>query len=313
MHSFMINKTQFCKILVVGDIMLDRYWFGETKRYSPEAPVPIVNFEASEDRLGGAANVARNIVALGARATLIGIIGSDEAGLIVQNLVNAAKIKSALVIDPIFSTIVKIRILGKKKQLLRVDFESSVQLSAKEKVKAIFSQMMKYHDIVIFSDYAKGALDQIQSLISISKKEQIPVLIDPKGNDYERYFGAQLLTPNSSEISQIVGDWNDESELTRMAQQLRKKLSIEALIITRSSKGMTLFTEFERTHTDVKSQEVFDVSGAGDTVLATLAVCKGLGLSWKESMYWANQAGAIAVRKLGTSVVNLEELLGAKV
>ncbi len=311
MFLFPENQVESCNILVVGDVMLDRYWFGRIDRLSPEAPVPILNFEYCEDRLGGAANVAYNVVSLGAQATLIGIIGSDEAGSTLQVLVEKAKIKSALITQFNYSTTMKIRVLGKQKQLLRVDFEHSDQSSSETgKIERIFSEIIEQYDVVVFSDYGKGSLNTIQSLISISRKKRIPILVDPKGKNYNRYYGVQLLTPNALEISQIIGNWNSESELTYLAQSLRLKLDIEALLITRSSKGMTLFTDHQRDHENVKSQEIFDVSGAGDTVIATLAVCRGIGLPWNEAMYWANQAGGIVVRKLGTSIVSLKELIG---
>lgn len=310
MSLFPIDAISRCRVLVVGDVMLDRYWFGEVDRISPEAPVPVVRVVRREDRLGGAANVARNIVALGAQATLLGVVGGDEAGASVRNLVQDAAIRCALVTDPAQTTTLKMRVLGRQQQLLRVDFEHPSTPFALDGVDAAVAELVTQHDVVIFSDYAKGVLDRVQSLIAIAKANNVPVLVDPKGDDYSRYHGVALITPNRSEMHQAVGRWNTEDELTDMAQRLRKELAIEALLVTRSEQGMTLFTDAQREHTDAQAHEVFDVSGAGDTVLATLAVCRAAGLSWGQAMYWANQAGGIVVGKLGTSIVSAAELLG---
>lgn len=310
MSLFPIDDVARCRVLVVGDVMLDRYWFGEVDRISPEAPVPVVRVARREDRLGGAANVARNIVALGAQVTLLGVVGADEAGSSVQALVQEADIRSGLLVDPAHTTTLKMRVLGRQQQLLRVDFEHPPTPSALEGIDATLAAMVADYDVVIFSDYAKGVLDRVQSLIAIAKSKNIPVLVDPKGEDYTRYQGVALITPNRSEMHQAVGHWNSEAELTSLAQRLRQDLDIEALLVTRSEQGMTLFTDAGREHIDAQAHEVFDVSGAGDTVLATLAVCRAAGLTWGQAMYCANRAGGIVVGKLGTSIVSAAELLG---
>lgn len=296
------------RILVVGDVMLDRYWFGEVNRISPEAPVPVVKVARKEDRLGGAANVARNCVALGAQATLIGLVGQDEAGQTIEVLCKEAGVVAQLCHDQEQPTIQKLRVLGRQQQLLRVDFENPPSATSLAQLAQTFTQQLALHDVVVFSDYAKGALTSIEPLIALAKQQHKPVLVDPKGDNYSRYYGASSITPNRLEMQQAVGSWQSEDELTQKAQQLRQQLGLEALLITRSEQGMTIYTETGRAHTVAQAQEVFDVSGAGDTVLATLAVARAAGLSWNEAMYWANKAGSIVVGKLGTSTVTAEEL-----
>lgn len=296
------------RILVVGDVMLDRYWFGEVNRISPEAPVPVVKVARKEDRLGGAANVARNCVALGAQASLIGFVGEDEAGEAIQTLCTEVGIQPHLCIDSDLPTVLKLRILGRQQQLLRVDFETPPSPAQIQKLYESFTSLVAEHDVVVLSDYAKGALAQVQQLIQLAKAAKVPVLVDPKGDDYTRYTGASSITPNRAEMKQAVGKWDSEEQLTHLAQDLRQQLDLEALLITRSEQGMTIYTDQGRAHAGAQAQEVFDVSGAGDTVLATLAVSRAAGLSWAEAMHWANKAGSIVVGKLGTSTVTAEEL-----
>jgi rfaE bifunctional protein kinase chain/domain len=309
MKLFPKKAVQGVRVLVVGDVMLDRYWFGEVERISPEAPVPVVHVARREDRLGGAANVARNIVALGARATLAGIIGQDEPGSSVRALLAQDGVVDSLVTDPLHPTTLKMRVLGRQQQLLRVDFE---QPPAKASIDAMHLQVEKLlsqHDVLVLSDYAKGTLAHVEHLIEKARALKLPILVDPKGNDYTHYLGASLVTPNRLEMQQAVGIWKTEDELTARAQALREKLSLEVLLVTRSEQGMTLFTPTDRHHVEAMAHEVFDVSGAGDTVLATLAVMRGTGADWVDAMQWANRAGGIVVGKLGTSVVTAEELL----
>src|SRR5690606_31132672 len=306
--SFPLERASAVKILVVGDVMLDRYWFGEVDRISPEAPVPVVRVARREDRLGGAANVARNIVALGAHASLMGMVGGDEAGERVASLAGEEGIEARLVTVPSMPTTLKMRVMGRQQQLLRVDFEESPNDQALETLMQDMRELVSAHDIVVLSDYAKGCLAKVEELIAVCKDAGVPVLVDPKGHDYSRYTGATIITPNRLEMSQAVGAWRDEADLEERAQALRADLQLEALLITRSEQGMTLFSDAGRHHIDAQAHEVFDVSGAGDTVLATLAVAKGAGLDWQTSMYWANRAGGIVVGKLGTSVVTAGEL-----
>lgn len=310
MTNFPINAIQQVKILVIGDVMLDRYWFGEVDRISPEAPVPVVRVARREDRLGGAANVARNIVALGAKATILGVIGADEAGLQVRDLLTLDGINEYLIQDQNgMDTTLKMRVLGRQQQLLRIDFEKSPGADALARLQNQLQQIITDYDLIVLSDYAKGTLQQVETLIQIALENNKPVLVDPKGHKYSRYKGATLVTPNRSEMQQAVGLWDNEQDLTQRAQQLRQDLSLEALLITRSEQGMTLYTDAGSQHVDAHAQEVFDVSGAGDTVLATLAVAKAAGLAWYDAMYWANRAGGIVVEKLGTSTVTAQELI----
>jgi rfaE bifunctional protein kinase chain/domain len=296
------------RVLVVGDVMLDRYWFGEVERISPEAPVPVVRVVKREDRLGGAANVARNIVSLGAKATLVGLVGQDEAAQRIHELLTEAGIEAHLIADSAHPTTLKMRVLGKQQQLLRIDFEEKPTPSLLKSLSDQVEKILAVHDVVVLSDYAKGALAQVELLIELARKKGLPILVDPKGTDYQRYRGATLVTPNRSEMQQAVGAWSSEQVLNERAQALRQELSLEALLVTRSEQGMTIFTEQGREHVDAQAHEVFDVSGAGDTVLATLAVMRAAGVDWPNAMLWANRAGGIVVGKLGTSIVTAGEL-----
>jgi rfaE bifunctional protein kinase chain/domain len=308
MMPFPAEAVSRVKVLVAGDIMLDRYWFGEVDRISPEAPVPVVRVARREDRLGGAANVARNIVALGAQASLLGIVGSDEAGARVAALAREAGINSCLVTDDTSPTTLKMRVMGRQQQLLRVDFEEGPGAPCLDRLDALARQLIAQHDMLVLSDYAKGALERVEVLIAAARDAGVPVLVDPKGHLYQRYRGATVITPNRSEMQDAVGRWKDEGDLERRAQKLRTDLDLEALLVTRSEQGMTLFSEQGREHTDAHAHEVFDVSGAGDTVLAALAVTRAAGLSWFDAVLWANRAGGVVVGKLGTSIVTAGEL-----
>ena len=288
--------------------MLDRYWFGDVNRISPEAPVPVVHVSRSEDRLGGAANVARNIAALGARVTLLGVVGQDDAGEACVRLAHEAGIVAGLVRDTIPTT-VKMRVLGRQQQLLRVDFEATPTAAALDTLRLAVQAHLAQHDIVVFSDYAKGALAEVAALIPLARAAGRPVLVDPKGHDYSRYQGATLVSPNRAEMQDAVGPWRDEADLEHRAQALRTQLALEALLVTRSEQGMTLYSAAGRHHTDAQAHEVFDVSGAGDTVLATLAVMRAAGLDWPTAVAWANRAAGIVVGKLGTSIVTPQELM----
>ena len=309
MHPYPLEKIQNKKILVVGDLMLDRYWFGEVNRISPEAPVPVVRVIKKEDRLGGAGNVARNVVSLGAQATLVGIVGVDEGGERIQDLAEEMGVNAVLSLDQQINTTLKMRILGRKQQMLRVDFEHEPTEYSLRDLYSSLETLIPEHDVLVLSDYAKGVLKYIDSIIAVAVEHGLTVLVDPKGNDYEAYTHANLLTPNQLEMAQAVGPWNTEEELHEKAQALRAKLSLEALLVTRSEKGMTLFADDGVHHVNAEAQEVFDVSGAGDTVLATMAVTRAAGLPWSEAIKWANKAGGIVVGKVGTSMVSAEELI----
>lgn len=300
--------TAAARILVVGDVMLDRYWFGEVSRISPEAPVPVVKVERQEERLGGAANVARNAVALGAQARLISVVGQDEAGRSLAQLLQDSGIKVSLHVDAQLATTVKLRVIGRQQQLLRIDFETWPDHEILRGKLLEFERQLPDCDVVVLSDYGKGGLTHIGEMIRLARAAGKPVLVDPKGDDYSRYKGATLLTPNRSELRQVVGSWRDETELMGKVQQLRAELQLDALLVTRSEEGMTLFSAAERIHQPAIAREVFDVSGAGDTVIATLAVVLASGADLASAVRLANQAAGIVVAKLGTAVATLAEL-----
>lgn len=306
----MTNPTSpgSARILIVGDVMLDRYWFGEVNRISPEAPVPIVRVERREERLGGAANVARNVATLGAQTGLLGVIGHDEAGSVVESLLNECGISSYLNRDRSISTIIKLRVIGRQQQLVRVDFEEAPTDTVLRDKLTQFNALVDQYDVVVLSDYAKGSLVNVADMISLGRTLGKRILVDPKGDDFTRYKGASILTPNRSELIRIVGNWKSEEELTNKAQNLRQSLDLEALLLTRSEEGMTLYLDQQVINFPAVAREVFDVSGAGDTVIATLAVMLGNGVALEAAARVANQAGGIVVGKLGTATVTREEL-----
>ena len=308
MTSSAFPDTTRARVLVAGDVMLDRYWFGEVNRISPEAPVPVVKVERTDERLGGAANVARNAAALGAKVDLLAVVGEDEGGTALERLLAAEGIVSSLQRDASVTTTVKLRVIGRQQQLLRIDFETVPGPEALQAKLAEFDRRLPACDVVILSDYGKGGLAHVSEMIAMARSAGKPVLVDPKGDDYQRYRGATLLTPNRSEFREVAGRWKTEAELATKAQALRRDLDLEALLVTRSEEGMTLFRESGSFHVPTLAQEVFDVSGAGDTVIATLAVMLAAGLSLEQSVRWANRAGGIVVGKLGTAVVHPQEL-----
>jgi len=307
----MLPDTSATRLLIVGDVMLDRYWFGEVSRISPEAPVPVVKVERSEERPGGAANVARNAAALGARVALLSVVGTDDAGRSLERLLGESGIECSLHQDAKLSTTVKLRVVARQQQLLRIDFENAPDHEVLEAKLADFESRLAACDVVILSDYGKGGLTHITEMIARARAAGKKVLVDPKGEDYARYAGATLLTPNRSELRQVVGSWRDEAELEQKASRLRADLGLEALLVTRSEEGMTLFTAVGREHVPAVAREVYDVSGAGDTVIATLAVMLGSGLSLPQAMQQANLAAGVVVGKLGTATCSLQELQAA--
>ena len=305
---FLQHRLSALRILVVGDVMLDRYWFGDVARISPEAPVPVVKINRQEERLGGAANVARNVAALGAMTALLAVVGADEAGDAVQRLLTEAQISAHLHKDVELHTIIKLRVIGRQQQLLRIDFETPPsQLVLTDKL-AQFHSLLPGYDLVILSDYGKGSLTHIAAMIAAANALQVPVLVDPKGDDYAGYRHASVLTPNLTEFRTVVGSWKDEQEFAVKAEALRISLGLKALLITRSEAGMTLFSAAGMFHQPTVAHEVFDVSGAGDTVIATLGVMMAAGVALEEAVAWANRAAGIVVAKLGTAVVLPEEL-----
>ncbi len=303
-----LPDTSRARVLVVGDVMLDRYWFGDVSRISPEAPVPVVKVERTEERPGGAANVARNITALGARAVLLSVVGADEAGAALTRLLADSAVDASLHEDAQLSTTVKLRVIGRQQQLLRIDFENAPAHEVLQAKLAEFRLRVGDCDVVILSDYGKGGLAHIGEMIRLARAEGKPVLVDPKGDDYARYTGASVITPNRSELREVIGRWKDEADLAARIGKLRAELKLDALLLTRSEEGMTLFTDFRVRHEAARAREVYDVSGAGDTVIATLAVMMACGRSLEEAVYWANRAAGVVVGKLGTATCSLDEL-----
>ncbi|EYC50350.1 heptose 1-phosphate adenyltransferase [Hylemonella gracilis str. Niagara R] len=296
------------RVLVVGDAMLDRYWHGAVDRISPEAPVPVVRVTREDLRMGGAANVAANVVALGAQATLLTVVGDDDASHMLEKLVVENGIAPHFGRNSALQTIVKLRVIGRQQQLLRLDFENSPRREMLASQTADFKRLLPTHDVILFSDYGKGCLDHVDQMIELARAADKPILVDPKGLDYLRYAGATVITPNREELRQVVGTWRDEDDLRAKAQALRKKLDLSALLLTRSEEGMTLYESDVETSATAQAREVFDVTGAGDTVIATLATLVGTGLPLRQAMPLANKAGGIVVGKFGSATVSYEEL-----
>ena len=296
------------RVLVAGDVMLDRYWFGDVSRISPEAPVPVVHVRRTEERPGGAANVARNVTSLGGVCRLLSVVGEDEAGASLARLLEADRVRASLHRDRQYETTVKLRVIGQQQQLLRIDFERPPGQQALAAKLDEFERLVDESDAVVLSDYGKGGLAHVDRMIATARAHGKPVLVDPKGSEYERYRGATLLTPNRSEFREVAGRWKDEADLERRAQKLRADLDLEALMVTRSEEGMSLFTATETHHEHTRAREVYDVSGAGDTVIAVLALMVAAGSNLHDAMRVANHAAGIVVAKLGTAVVHPEEL-----
>ncbi len=295
-------------VLVVGDAMLDRYWFGAVDRISPEAPVPVVRVNREEERLGGAANVALNVKTLGAQATLLTVVGDDEPARKLRVLLEQQGVTALLGSDPQLYTIVKLRVIGRSQQLIRIDFENQPDHEVLSGMLADYERVLPDHGAVLFSDYGKGGLTHIPRMIELARRAGKPVLIDPKGSDYSRYAGATVITPNRAELAQVIGAWSSEAQLHERAHALREAHGLDALLLTRSEDGMSLFDAAGHVQVPAQAREVFDVTGAGDTVIATLAAMLGAGLSLREAMPIANRAGGIVVGKFGTATVSHEEL-----
>lgn len=296
------------RLLIVGDVMLDRYWFGDVSRISPEAPVPVVKVERSEERPGGAANVARNAAALGAKVSLLALVGNDEPGVSLKRLMEEGGIDASLHVDEAVTTTVKLRVIGRQQQLLRIDFETMPSHEALRAKLSDFELRLPECDAIVFSDYGKGGLTHISEMIRLARAAGKIVLVDPKGDDYACYAGATIITPNRSEMREVVGRWKDEADLEQKAAALRGDLGLDALLVTRSEEGMSLFREGGALHEKAVAREVYDVSGAGDTVIATLAVMLAHGADWAQAIHVANVAAGIVVGKLGTAVVTRAEL-----
>ena len=296
------------RVLVVGDAMRDRYWFGAVERISPEAPVPVVLVQREEERLGGAANVALNVRHLGARATLLSVLGDDEPARAVVRLLEREGVDQVLGQDAALRTTIKLRVVGRSQQLLRVDFENRPDRELLAQMLGDFERVLPAHDAVLFSDYGKGGLAHIGRMIELARTAGKSVLVDPKGRDFSRYAGANLITPNRNELTQAMGPWQSETELAARVASLRRDARIDQVLLTRSEEGMTLFDDEGSFHVPAQARAVFDVTGAGDTVIATMAAMLAAGLSPREAVPIANRAAGIVVSRFGTASVSYDEL-----
>lgn len=311
MAKLTLPDCKNARVLVVGDVMLDRYWFGNVERISPEAPVPIVHVQRTEERPGGAANVARNVAALGGQATLLSVVGDDEAGRSLLALLEKEQVKTIFHQDAQLPTTVKLRVIGRQQQLMRIDFETPPSREVLEDKLDDFESLVDSVDVVILSDYGKGSLTHVTKMIDAAKRHGKRVLIDPKGDDFSKYRGATMLTPNRGEFREVAGRWANETELAKKAAAVREQYNFEALLVTRSEEGMSLFTQNEAVHEPTQAREVYDVSGAGDTVIATIALMLAAGASMTDAMRIANRAAGVVVGKLGTATVTQQELIAA--
>jgi len=306
-----IPDYQNAKVLVVGDVMLDRYWTGDASRVSPEAPVPVVHIDDLEDRPGGAGNVALNIAALGGQVSLLSLVGEDEAAKKLKTILSKAGVQCEF--TPVLGadTITKLRVMSRHQQMIRLDFEDGFTNFKHQQLVDKYTSLLDGVDLVVFSDYAKGCLSEVQLMITIANQKGIQTLVDPKGSDFEKYRGATLLTPNESEFSLVAGKWNNEAEFSDRAVQLKEDINLEALLVTRSERGMALFEQSGELHIPTQAREVFDVTGAGDTVIATLAISLAAGESKSNAVKLANAAASVVVGKLGTATLSCAELAEA--
>ena len=297
------------RILVVGDVMLDRYWKGTSVRLSPEAPVPVVNVAGIENRLGGAANVALNLARLGANVALCGLVGEDPEANIIRQMIADAGIEDRLVVGTgAYVTIQKIRVISQNQQIVRADFETEATNETLERLTRAALNQIKSAKTVVFSDYKKGALLRINELLVAAHEHNALTLVDPKGNNYSPYAGATVITPNKTELAAVMGSWKSESELLQKAETLRSELKLDKLLLTRSEEGMTLFDSEGYLNFPTEAREVFDVSGAGDTAIATLALMLTEGKDWRTAVQTANRAAGIVVGRFGTAAVSTEDL-----
>ncbi|MCF7966268.1 MAG: bifunctional D-glycero-beta-D-manno-heptose-7-phosphate kinase/D-glycero-beta-D-manno-heptose 1-phosphate adenylyltransferase HldE [Methylobacter tundripaludum] len=299
------------RIIVIGDVMLDRYWSGQASRISPEAPVPVVRVKAIEDRVGGAGNVALNIAKLGGKVTLLGVVGDDAEGDILRRLLEAEGVDCDFVVERDIRSICKLRIMAQHQQLIRLDFEETALRFDAAALRAKLAEYLPKHDTVVFSDYGKGTLADVSAHIIEAKQAGLKVLVDPKGVDYRRYAQADLITPNLSELQAVVGVAEHEADLIEKGRGLLTQYQIPTLLLTRGEAGMTLIQDVHIHSLPAQAKDVFDVTGAGDTVIAVMALCVALDMALHEAMYLANLAGGIVVGKLGTSTVSMQELTRA--
>ncbi len=304
-----IPNFDSARVLVVGDLMLDRYWYGNTSRISPEAPVPVVHVGESEERPGGAGNVALNIAALGGHADVLGLTGDDEAAQALGHRLEGAGVACHFEKVPGQPTVTKLRVISRHQQLIRLDFEDAFHNVDSSVLQTRFEALLPEADAVVLSDYGKGTLSAVPDLIAAARQAGKPVLVDPKGQDYSIYRGASLITPNLSEFEAVVGRCKTDDELVAKGEALREQLQLDALLVTRSEKGMTLIRkDVPVLHLPTRAQEVFDVTGAGDTVISALAAALAAGLDLAEATAMANLAAGVVVGKLGTASVTVPEL-----
>ena len=304
-----LNSLRNAKVLVVGDVILDQYWFGEATRISPEAPAPIVQIENMESRLGGAANVAMNVCSLGAKVSLIGMVGSDENAGRLTGLLDAAAIDTSIACKPGFKTPTKLRVVSRNQQLLRLDHENNKSRSDNSEVVELCKTQIPDYKTLVISDYGKGAVTKVQEIIGMAREENKQVIVDPKGTSFDKYRNANIITPNFQEFSLVAGPCENEAELEDKATGMCRELNLDALLITRSERGMSLYVQGQQArHFPTRAKEVYDVTGAGDTVVALFASAISAGFSLSDSVKIANLGAGIAVSKLGTVSVTLEEL-----
>lgn len=310
----MIDRASLgrARILVAGDAMLDRYWFGTVERISPEAPVPIVRVEKTQERPGGAANVAVNVASLGARCTVVGVVGDDEEGRSLHSLLSATSVAPRLAPDAEGRTVTKLRIVSQNQQLMRADFDGRPGDAALTRQMELYEAALDDADVVILSDYGKGGLSRVEAMIQSANSRSIPVLVDPKGRDFARYSGATIVTPNLREFEAVAGPVGDDEELRSKAVELIRELNVHGVLITRGEKGMVLVQkESQWFDYPASAREVFDVSGAGDTVIAAFAIGYALKLPDETAVKMANAAASVVVGKVGTAAVTVEELTEA--
>lgn len=307
-----VSPKQFANIktLVVGDVMLDRYWFGSVDRISPEAPVPVLAVKSEESRAGGAANVAHNLLALGAQSNLLSVVGDDDAGRQIKSIIDGYGAKTTLIVDRSIKTIVKLRMVAQNQQLLRADFEEKPSEEVLAQCLEDYSSAVNDCDVVILSDYGKGGLTHVTDMIELAKSVNKPVIIDPKGSDYSRYKGATLITPNMKEFEAVAGRCESEEDFSAKAHALRSELELEYLLVTRSEKGMSLFSrDGTQINSPATALEVYDVSGAGDTVISLMALATVADFSNDDTLTLANTVAGIVVGKLGTAVATIDEVI----
>ena len=302
------------RVLVVGDTMLDRYWTGTVDRISPEAPVPVVNVQQVEERAGGAGNVAANIASLGAGSQLLSFVGDDDAGRRVNSILEMAGVDRHLHIDPKSRTTEKLRIVSRNQQLLRADFEDRPDSDLLARSVTDFKELLNGTDVVVISDYGKGGLANVVEMIGVAKERGIPVVVDPKGRDFTRYFDATMVTPNRQEFESITGVPVNSPKFAQAAAELVESAGLEGLLVTLGPDGMILFlANGDVIRQEARVREVYDVSGAGDTVVAVIAVAIGLKLDWTLSLELATRGASAVVGRFGTSVVKLADLQNLEV